>query len=327
MAVALSPLLTPLTRAEGADLDATDERLVSIDALSEKGRYDAAARAVEELVGEGIYDIRPLPYLLYQAFVEDGFAGLVTVLAALENLLGPSFSALSPERRRAEYVNKRLAWLFETIQRSLEYHQKFTTAEWRTLCARASPSELDQAREAATRLLERLEGPENASAATALGQLLVRLRDCESAVAVAMEEAAAPSAPGARRESSRPAPPSSNALNGNALSSEPPSESGLYRMELWVGHPFVELCKKLKAFELLVEKRQFQKAAVLAADIAAAVDAFDPRVHFPELFARYAALESRHAAILADEAQARESPVWRALAQYSRVDLVGFVEG
>ncbi|MFO7179325.1 MAG: hypothetical protein DIU78_011555, partial [Pseudomonadota bacterium] len=85
MAIDLTPLLEPLTRGEGPDLDATDERLVAIDTLADRGQFEAAARGVEELVREGIYDIRPLPYLLYQAFVEGGLAGLVTVLGVLEN--------------------------------------------------------------------------------------------------------------------------------------------------------------------------------------------------------------------------------------------------
>src|SRR5690606_26521282 len=245
MAIDLTPLLEPLTRGEGPDLDATDERLVAIDTLADRGQFEAAARGVEELVREGIYDIRPLPYLLYQAFVEGGLAGLVTVLGVLENVLGPSFEALSPERRRAEYANKRLAWLFETTQRWLEYHQKLATAEWRALCSKASPDDLEQAMSAAARLLERLGAPENAAAATALGQLLTRLRQCESALAA--EPPSPPSAPTAPAESVPASVPSAI-----PVSTVRPKD-GLVRMELFVAPPFLELCRKLEAFAALVD--------------------------------------------------------------------------
>ena len=57
---------------------------------------------------------------------------------------------------------------------------------------------------------------------------------------------------------------------------------GSYHMRL--------LVNKMKAFERLIEKEQFPKAAVVADDINAIIAHFDPRIYFPRMFSKFSLL-------------------------------------
>lgn len=331
MPLDLTRLLQPLAASEASHLDAADARLTALDTLAEQGRFDAAAAAVDELLAEGIWDIRPLPYYLYHAFSEGGFHALGTVLDVVDNLLGPSFAAVGPERRREDYFNKRLGWLFEKIDKALEYHEKKATPEWARWQATLTAEAAQHVLTAGARVAERLAPAVYAHAATFLGQLLSRVRHAPVEPhdgAPAEAPALAPERRAKQAESALampPAPPEKAAPMA-ARAPDGLTDDGLRRVELLVTQPFVDLCRKLKVFEALVKKEQYQKAAVVADDIAHIVDQFDPRAYFPELFAKYAALQSQHVRALAQHAEERESPPWRALQQFYRVDLNGFVE-
>jgi hypothetical protein len=320
MSIDLRPLLEPLPASTRPDLETVDERLVAIDALAEKARFDAAAEATLALVTEGIHDVRTLPYLFYQAFQEAGFASIELILRVLENLLGPSYTALAPERRRDEHVDRRLAWLFDKIQRAIEYHEKFGTEEWAVLTKTLVPAEIENALGAAKRLSEQLVARDALRADQALGQLSAKLRSYEGSPRNQLD--LTPPLAGVPAAESR-SPPKNSAEAQPAVT---PVREGLYRMEIVVAYAFVDLCRKLKAFEAVIQKHQFQKAAVLAVEIEQLADAFDPRLYFPELFSTHAALHSRHATTLAREAGEQDTPIWRALVRYARVDLDGFVE-
>jgi hypothetical protein len=99
------------------------------------------------------------------------------------------------------------------------------------------------------------------------------------------------------------------------------------KVELVVSQHFVELSNKLRAFEILIEKGQQEKAALVADDVLQTLDAFDPRLYFPELFARFSGLVSTNIGSLSTHWQQKDSVEWKALTQYYKVDLKGFVEG
>jgi hypothetical protein len=63
----------------------------------------------------------------------------------------------------------------------------------------------------------------------------------------------------------------------------------------------------------------------VAHDLMYIVDHFDPREYFPELFARFGALLSRNIGQLEGHWEERDSASWKALHQYYRVDLKGFI--
>ena len=115
------------------------------------------------------------------------------------------------------------------------------------------------------------------------------------------------------------------------MSIEPRSRSevsaGTQRLDLKVSPAFVELCHKLQAFESLIEKRKFLKAALVADDLTSVVSNFDPRTYFPDLFADFGKLLAENVEVLAEHWTQRDTLSWKALEQYYRVDLQRFVDG
>src|SRR5262245_44034893 len=117
LAIFMVPLLAATTgeapeggegEEPGLGLDAADPRLISIIGLATAGKLGEAADQVEELFSHRIYDIRAISIYLFAAFREGGTAVLPGVLAACSNLLGESFEAVGPEKRREDHYDRRL---------------------------------------------------------------------------------------------------------------------------------------------------------------------------------------------------------------------------
>ena len=103
--------------------------------------------------------------------------------------------------------------------------------------------------------------------------------------------------------------------------------AGSDRVEIVVSPAFLELLRKLQAFETLVAKQKFQRAALVADDVTGIVSNFDPRTYFPELFSQFGKDLAENIDVLATHWEARDSLSWKALEQYYRVDLARFVDG
>jgi hypothetical protein len=240
--------------------------------------------------------------------------------------------------------------MFERIANALEYHEKHQSRDWTLWKATLSLAAVERALEAGARVADRMASVVYTRAATSLGQVMARLRRHEQALRAAAPAEAAAAAP-AGTGGSGEAPREGTSTPGVGVRSgrEPtgaaagsPAEAArtepaalrpanvprrtLTRMELLAAQPFLDLCRKLAAFETLVKKGRFEKAALVAEDVAALVEAFDPRAHFPDLFAGYVRLVAEHARALQEHAEDR-GPAWKAMTQHYRVDLDGFVEG
>ncbi|AUX23286.1 uncharacterized protein SOCEGT47_038090 [Sorangium cellulosum] len=331
MARDLTMFLEPLEPRPEPGLEADDPRLAEIFALADQGRYDAAADAAEALAGEGIHDIRPLSFLYYEAFLEGGIAALGPLLDVVLVALGPSFEAIGPARRREEHFNKRLAWLFDTIVDALEYHQKNGTPAWGAFQEGLGPGVIEAVFRSGERAAAALAADVYASAARGLGRLLGFLRARAEVLAARAAPPSAPAAelpPPAPREDAPAASPGAPALTPEgARAAAAPGGAPRARIELAVAHPFLELLAKLRAFEVLIERGELEKAAIVAEDVQQIVEGFDPRAHFPEVFARFSALLSQHIDALSAHLDERDSLAWKARSQFYRVDLEGFVRG
>jgi hypothetical protein len=97
-------------------------------------------------------------------------------------------------------------------------------------------------------------------------------------------------------------------------------------LQLPISYPFVELVRKLQAFELLVQGNQFRKAALVADDIHQILTAFDPRNYFPSVFSGFSASFSENFDALEKHAEERGTPRWQALGQFYKTDLERFVK-
>ncbi|WP_437594395.1 type VI secretion system protein IglI family protein [Sorangium sp. So ce1000] len=329
MARDLTVYLEPLDPQPEPGLDAAEPRLAEIVSFAEQGKYDAAADLAEELAGEGVHDIRALSFLLFAAFRESGLAALGEMFDVVLLALGPSFEAIGPAKRRKDHFNKRLAWLFETIVDALEYREKHGTSGYDALHEEPGPEALGAAIHSGERVAAELATDAYASAARALGRLMGFLH--ARAEALADEPSPSPasaagqpsSAPG---EDISPASPADPALPRDGAHA-PVAAGGAARarIELAVAHPFLELLAKLRAFEVLVERGDIAKAAIVAEDVQQIIESFDPRAYFPEVFARFSALLSNNIGPLSEQLEERESLAWKARSQFYRVDLEGFI--
>lgn len=86
-----------------------------------------------------------------------------------------------------------------------------------------------------------------------------------------------------------------------------------------------DLRDKLQAFEIVLARGEFDKAAVIAQDVQTVLGNFDPIAYLPALFGRYS--ELLHASFSEIQSRWREtdSPKWQILVQFYRTNLAGFV--
>jgi hypothetical protein len=327
MARDLTMFLAPLPVQSDPGLDAGDPRLAEIVSLTEHGKHAAAADIAEELAGEGIHDIRVLSFLLCQTFREGGVARLDEVFSIVVLAVGPSFEAIGPVARRGDHFERRLTWLFTTIVDALEYHQINGTSEWDHFVAGLGPGALGAIVLSGQRAAAALSSDAYASAARALGRLvgvLSALADTRVEVprsdpategpALDADKASSPEEPGAPALASAPAHLS--AIGAGAAK---------MKIEMVVSHQFFTLQAKLRAFEVLVANGELAKAAIVVQDVQNAIESFDPRAYFPEMFVRFSALLSQHISPLAEHMEERGSLAWKAHNQFYSVDLDGFV--
>lgn len=126
----------------------------------------------------------------------------------------------------------------------------------------------------------------------------------------------APDAPTPGPAASRPAD-----LNAERMATAPPDPVvALHSPAL------TALQAKLHAFQRLVARGAFAKAAVVANDLRGIVDNFDPVVYLPSLFAPYFKTLHRSIEELVPYWDATDSASWHALDQFYRTDLDGFVD-
>lgn len=318
----LTRLRQPLAPDEEPGLSSSDPRLLIITDLAERRAFREAADLADEMLGEGIFDIRVISILMFQAFIEGGFPALEDVMNTLTVLLSDNFEAVGPARRREEHFGRRLIWLFDAITDAIAYHATKRTADWERWLHNQRSVNLLAAVEAGERLTSKLQQEVFRTAHTSLSRVLEALRVHASELAASVVNEPAPMATQAPPAAKQTAPvPSARKLD-DSDDFEPVRR----KVELVVSHAFLELTAKIRAFEALIEQRNFEKAALVSDDILATLDAFDPRLYFPELLGHFSALISRNIETLSNHWAEREGPAWKAMNQHYRVDLKGFVE-
>jgi len=321
---ALTLFQKPLETSAEPGLDSVDPRLLELADLGARRAYAAAAEKAAELVGEGIFDIRALSYLLYQSALDGGFAGLADLFKAVENLIGPSFQVIGPVKKREEHFDKRLAWVFDTLSETLAYAEARQSPEWQAWRAEGSREQAERAVENAEVLIGLVADSPFRNAMRSLGSLRNWLRTQQEALNAAKSVPPSDESDVAGNAASNGAVSESQPVEAQPKVSEHPAMSN--RIELTVSPRFVELCSRLEAFEKLIERREFLKAAYLADEIQQTLDNFDPRLYFPEIFARYSELLAKNIEVVAEYWDQKESAGWKALGQFCQVNLKGFVE-
>lgn len=84
--------------------------------------------------------------------------------------------------------------------------------------------------------------------------------------------------------------------------------------------------KKLEVFEILIKKKEFDKAVLVSKDVTYLIEHFDPAEYFPKLFSNYFALLARHIAILSEQAEVQDSLKWKYLDKLYKTDMDKFIQ-
>jgi len=294
----------------------SDARFLNIADLAQGGSYTEAADAVAALLADNLYEVRLLSFYLFAAVHEDGLTRLPEVIGTQAALIRQNWAALPPEDKQAALVNKGVVWLFRTLLDVLAYHQTKKDDRWQGWLGELTEAHVTQSLQKAEELLTLLPEPTYHSSAELVTRLVQWLRELLPVLAAAR-------VPPAQAEPLRGAP---QAPPPQALQDASSTFLRLGQLvQLRGSAHFVELCNKLKAFELLVQERDYEKAALVSDDILATLDGFDPRRYFPELFATFGALLHKHVQEIQPHWERKDSPEWKTLSQFYQVDLESFV--
>ena len=333
MARDLSIYLNELAPVVESDLEASDERLLTVIDLFDKRKFGLAADKAEEIAQAGFFDIRPLSYVLFVAFYEDGIAALGSVFDVVTAALGPQQNVIGPKKNRQSFFAKRLIWLWSTIADYLAYYRKEGGTDWDRTRAGVTIDSLADILERGQRVDAALAAAAHENTAMALATLMGALRTLASELEAAKEAAtrAQDSAANALAEAKE---------DNDDVTGEPDGEDrpeGVVKMNagnsnkravtLDVSTQFIDLLAKLRAFEALVEKGELMKAAIVAEDVQNSIESFDPRVYFPSMFSRFSELLSHNAETLGEYIENRNSFSWKSMAQFYKVDIDKFVHG
>ena len=310
-------LLDKPLEAEAPDLESTDERLEKVNDLVARSAYLDAARAAEALLREGVYDVRLVGAYLIGLFVEGGLTAMPSVFHSLSHTLLGNWQSFGPHERKDVYADASLRWLLKVLNKHLEHHERMKDETWQRWCTVDNREPLEQALTLSEEIFSAFGRvmPRNGCEAPfrRLTQWLEgHLRTLPSPAPVEEPEQQPEEEP---EEEAAPERPRSTELTRSA--SAGPSVP--------VSPALAQLMNKLAAFNTLVERQDFQRASVVAADVLNVVEHFDPRVYLPAIFSRFFAGLSTHAEQVEPMLQSTETLSFRALDQLYRVDLETFL--
>jgi hypothetical protein len=310
--------LTFLLRAAAAEalaLDKADPKLTALADLAEDRRGAALIAESRALFAEGISDVRVAVYFLWGAIQEHGLPQLGPVLRVLASMLEGKLAGFGPAGQVDAYARRLVPWLLKKTHRELEYHKVKETERWLAWARAGVEVPIDE-----TRMLGEQLGAEWEVASAALAELASLLRAMQQGLLQKRAPVVQPvelETTAAEAETSSPTPPRATA------SVHIPSG----QVVLQATASFFDLLERMRAFATLTERGDVSRAAILADEITRAIENFDPRLYFPELFSEFSRLLSDHVDELEVAWQARETLAWKVRAQFSQVDLKRFVAG
>jgi hypothetical protein len=311
-------LLEQPLASEAPELEGEDDRLEQLNGLVSRSAYVDAGRAAEALLREGLYDVRLVgPYLL-GLFLDGGLQALPAVFHSLSCVLLRNWQFFGPRERKDVFADSGLRWLIKLLNKHLEHHERLKDETWQRWGTADNREPLEKALALGEEIF------------SAFGRVMPR-NGCEAPFRrltqwleghlQSLPAASAGAGPGAGDA----AEPGEQAGTEGEPSEPEPSAPAPSGPTVPASPALVQLMRRLEAFDALVERQDFQRASVVAADVLHVVEHFDPRVYLPALFSRFFAGLSTCAEHVEPLLQSTESLSFRALDQLYRVDLEAFL--
>jgi hypothetical protein len=305
------------TLATPAPDDALDDAsLQRITDSADRGDYLEAAGKAAALLGKHIYDIRVIGYYLFGVVLEHGIGHLPAMLGRVHTLLTDDLADLGPSQKKERVIDVTLHWLLQTMAERCRYHAAQHDATWAQWLSQLHPrlaGEIAQALDrVATEMQQLVEEPRCLGPLSRLRRWVMedlpRTRPAESPAPAAAPGLAPARAPGEAAEIGQASAPATVARDAD-------------------GSPAMQLLlRKLRAFEVLIERGDMSKAAVVASDIRQTIESFDPLAYLPALFSTFFKLLSRSTGELMPHWEELACPAGQALQSFYRVDLDGFLD-
>ncbi|HEX8706381.1 MAG TPA: type VI secretion system protein IglI family protein [Myxococcaceae bacterium] len=313
-----SPLGPPEEERATPELDKVGE-------LVARGAYAEAGQLAEKLLREGVRDVRIIGPWLFGTFLARDLPSIHTIFGTLQELLTQRWASFGPRAKKEVLADNGLRWLFKAICRHLEYHQSLQDKTWNGWREPRNRETLQQALDLSEPLLAALAStlPKGHSVPP-FRQVISWMQAFLKTVA---SQPAPVSQPAVTAEQTREDSPETADSEPEPTAGEEPAATAPRSAASSVpASPALELLmRKLQAFNSLVREQDFVKASVVAADVLALIERFDPRVYLPALFAPFFSHLSTHAQELEPLLQSMESLSFRALNQLYQVDLDTFL--
>jgi hypothetical protein len=309
------------------------------------GDYEIAGQAAIAVLTQRTFDVRVLPAFFVGAFLETGIHGLAKTLQAIAPLLGDNLAKLGPVDGRAEIADTSFATLFRRLLLLLKYHDGQRDSTWTEWVLHSGDDEVTDivnacalVRAAAAKAFPKGKcRGEIAELSTWFDETFRYIVERHSTLPELNPDpppppsktlAAAKIVPARKPTRPPPAPPP---IVAPPPAPAPPREPATLTpsadtLEIKASPALKHLMQKLQAFELLVERGEVQKAAVVAHDVDKLLADFDPKVYLPGLLSSYFAAFAAHVDELGPYLDATEGRAWQALDQFYQVDLDAFLK-
>ncbi len=306
--------------AENPGIETFDPRFGDINTLIQDGNYADGAAQAEEIIREGIYDIRLIGSFMYGLFLEQGVGGLAPVFQSMSGLLTDNWEAVGPVNKREKHYQTSLKWFVNQLHKKLKYETDKDSDTYKSWTDQVTSDDvqesldaIDAVRRALGQALEDLSG-DVADGLTKVNDWLATFQklvykepESEEESEESFEEEAA---------TEEQAPVSQTVATGFSFGGDVAAEGSFHLQTL---------LNKLAAFERLVQSEKYALAALVADDINAIVGKFDPKLYFPKIFANFSLLFVRHISELISFEKSKKSVEWAALRELYKVDLESFV--
>jgi hypothetical protein len=308
-------LNTTLEVSENPGLDMIDPRFMDITTLVENGEYEEAATQAEGILAEGAYDIRITGYFLYGVFLEQGLGGLTAILQCLTKLFTENWDAVGPIKNREKHAQTSLNWFLRQLIKKLQYEEGKDSDVYQQWVAEISSDEVQETLDAS----EELQGAFGTALEDQAEPLLDGLSKVNEWLSTFQRLVYREPEPEQEEEveSAEVGPAEMVAPVGAPIADVAVSAEGSYHLQL--------LLNKISAFEQLVGKEDFLKAAIVADDINQIIANFDPRIYLPKMFSRYSLLLTLNIADISGYDEYKETLVWKTIQDLYNVDLESFV--
>jgi len=307
--------------AENPGLDTLDPRFGDIAGLVENGDYLGAAGQAEEILADGVYDIRISGYFLYGHFIEEGIAAVSSIFHCLANLLTENWEAFGPVKNREKHTQTSLNWFLGQLLKKLQYEENKESDIWNRWSEEVSSADVQEALDAAEAFQKALVTALEDNADPLLDGLS-RINDWFRAFQRLVYQEPEPEDASEPEDTSEPETETGEPQKGASQISDLSSEDtafaqGSYHLKL--------LLKKMEAFKQLIENEQVPKAAIVADDINHIIADFDPRIYFPKMFSQFSLLLALNIRDLTAFEDYKGSVEWQTMQDLYRVDLDSFV--